>query len=395
MLDDVRFLIPFDEEVSDSGYRLFMPFKKVHHQGVTKDFTQQDGSEMVANFKRPMPDYPLPVNERHDDSVGIYGFIDDLRVGEQGVEWRPKFFEGKEETLKQKGFLYASPEVVFDGYTGVYDGEKYKNVALGVAITPRPRLGRATLVFSEGEWSEFEQVQDEPTEEKMVEFNEEQVESVKQEVEHNILTFLRDLFVRAEREPEPEPVETVEPEEASQPNVVNLEEMLDALRQEFNEKLEEKNAKITELGEALQEKEAALDEVSDAKQQVETEKRLMEFAEVAGEIAGLPSEPSEFAGVLMWLSDSDETEEKTYFNQVLVTLKSLGNRERMAALFSEIGHESAVPKTAADRYERMVKEKMEGGASRAEAIQAVFSENPDLYREYNQETVKTIRPSKE
>jgi hypothetical protein len=387
---EINFLIPFDE-ASEGGWRLFFPFRKVHHMGIIKDFTQEDGEQMVANFKAPVPDYPLPVNERHDDSVGIYGFIDDLRVGDGGVEWRPKFFEGKEDVLKQKGFLYASPEVIFDGYTGVYDGEVYKNVALGVAITPRPRLGRSTLVFSDGEWSEYEQ-ETVDMEGEMVEtaFNEEQVEEVKKEVEHNILTFFRDLFASSKDEPET----TVE-EEGEDVPAVNLDEKLDTLRQEFSEKLEEKDAEITRLGEALQEKETALTAIDEEKQRAVTEKRLMEFTETASEIAGLPVEASEFADVLMWLSDTDETEGQLYFNQIVDTLKALGNREKMAALFGEVGHEGATPKSAEDRYERMVKEKMDKGASRAEAIQAVFGENPDLYREYNDETVKKIRPSKE
>jgi len=379
MKNDLRFLIPFDSDELDDGWRLFFPFREVHHMGITKDFTAEDGEEMVMNFRRPVPDYKLPVNERHDDSVGIYGFVSDLRISERGVEWLPEFREGAVDTLRDKGYLYASPEVWFNGYEDV-SGKYYNNVALGMAITPRPRLGAATLVFEDGNW-----VEQDNSEESMSEVNnalsEDNVEQMKQIAEDavklNLGSWFMDLFKRepASEEDEDEPGDSSEDTDNAQ---------------EFADQLQTKDAEITALQEALSEKDGELTVYNEAQAKAERELRMLQFSEKASKIEGLPEEATDFAEVLLWLEDNDESEEKVYFNRIVSVLETLGNREKMASLFGEIGHEGHEAESGDSKIEKLVKEKEANGMSRGDAVVAVFSEHPDLYAEYDTEHVKNI-----
>ena len=383
MDNEFQFLIPFNEHTLDDGWRLYFPFREVHHRGIVKNFTLADGEEMVANFKTPTPDYKLPVNERHDDSAGIYGFIGDMRVTEHGVEWLPDWRDGAVKSLQDKGYLYASPEVAFFGYQTV-GGDVLNNVALGMAITPRPRLGGATLVFEDGDWVEQTENPEARMDEKdeKTALSEEQVTAIaEQAVAKNfgemILEFLRGKKDSVIDEPKAEDVD-------------------ETGAQEFAEQLQAKDAEITTLSEAIQAKEVEIAEYTDeiakrASEQALTERelRLVQFSELAGEIAGLPEDPGEFAEVLIWLEDKDDSDEKVNFNRVVAVLKTLGNREAMAALFAENGNEGR-GESDDGKIERLVKEKVTTGMTKGEAYTAVFSENPELYTEYDRNNTKQV-----
>ena len=146
------YFIPFAER--DDGYYLFFPLGTTWHRRRKIEFTADDAEEMVANFKQhDVPGYDLPINILHKDEYGVFGVIEDLRLADGEVQWKPEWRPGKMEEVKSKGYRYASPEVWFEEYQS-RDGTIYDNVAMGIAITPRPRLGRATAVFSDdtGEW---------------------------------------------------------------------------------------------------------------------------------------------------------------------------------------------------------------------------------------------------
>jgi len=376
MQNDLHFLIPFEGYTSDDGWRLFFPFREVHHMGITKDFTIEDGEEMVTNFKRPVPDYKLPVNERHDDSAGIYGFVSDLRISDRGVEWLPEFREGAVDTLKSKGYLYSSPEVWFNGYEDV-SGKYYNNIALGMAITPRPRLGSATLVFEDGNWVE-QNNSEESMSEDITALSEDNVEQIKQiaedAVKHNFGEWLTSLF-----KSEPAIEDNESEQDAGEDNA-----------QEFADQLQGKDAEITALQEALSEKDSELVAYNEAKEKTERELRMLKFSDTASKIEGLPEEAADFAEVLLWLEDSDGSEGKVYFARVVSVLETLGNREKMAALFGEIGHEGHVAESNDSKIEKLVATSEAGGMSRGEALVAVFSEHPELYAEYDAEHTKNI-----
>jgi cation transport regulator ChaB len=396
MADNVRFLIPFSEPTDSGGWRLFFPFKEVHHMGMKVNFTRADGAEMVNNFKLPVPDYPLPINERHDDGAGIYGRVADLRVGENGVEWRPEFNDGAAKSLRDKGYMYASPEIQFRGYVGVYDGKEYNNVALGVAITPRPRLGAATLVFSDGEWAELEDGAEGDAEDTIMEeqnmsndtaLNEESVKEIaRDEVRKNFGEWVMSLF-----EHKPSPADQAEALKEEPGN--EQEENHDDVVREYSEKLSEKDAQIAALQDALAETERRVALFEEQKEAAVRAQRLMEFSEIAEEIPGLTEAPAEFAETLMWLNDIDATEEKVHYSKILAVLKVLGKREAVAALFTEAGHDGQDSETVEAKIGRLVAEKVAGGATQARALQELFSEQPELYAEYNRKNLKPIRNS--
>jgi hypothetical protein len=95
----------------------------------------------------------------------------------------------------------------------------------------------------------------------------------------------------------------------------------------------------------------------------------------------------------MWLNDIDATEEKVHYSKILAVLKVLGKREAVAALFTEAGHDGQDSETVEAKIGRLVAEKVAGGATQARALQELFSEQPELYAEYNRKNLKPIRNS--
>jgi hypothetical protein len=391
----IAFFVPFDENIGDGDWKFFFPFRTVHHMGLTIDFTRERGENMVSNFNNRIPDFDLPINLQHNDGLGVYGHIAGLRVGDECIEWLPKFNDGAVTEIKSKGYKYASPEVVFDGYQGVYDGKYYSDVALAIAITPRPRLGRETLVFSEGEWHPLEG-DDEDTEEIMTEvtLNEEQFGELNKTIGARVGEFFIKLIGGQgdEDTPEPEPqpdVQEAELQDGQEP------EMSEAEKQEFAEQLKAKDTQIAEL-EVQAAKVAELEEKAQkydeqlrlAEEKAETERqnaRRVAFAETAKEIHGLPEMELDFAEELMWLDDADESEEKVHYNAIMNVLRALGEQEKTSKLFGEAGHDSDEPKKIDERMDALVAAKVKEGKSVAEAYAEVFKENPTLYKEYDSE----------
>ena len=397
MAEQIEFLIPFDDNASGDGWRKFFPCRTVYHMGQTIDFTVDRAENMVKNFKSRVPDYDLPINTLHADELGVYGHIADLRVGDNWVEWLPLFNDGAVEEIKNKGYRYASPEIIFDGFQGVYDGQVYRDVALAIAITPRPRLGRDTLVFSEGDWKAYEG-DDEDKEKIMTELklSEEQMGELKEGFFAQAGNFFSKLINGNVATIEP----VVEPEVVQEPKVEDTK---------FAEQLEEKAAEILALEEKQRVQEAEMQELKDkaqkydeqlklAEEEAETQRqnaRKLSFAETAKEINGLPETELNFAEELMWLEDADASEGKVHYNTLLNVLRALGEQEKTAKLFGEIGNDGSVAKTVNERVDDLVAAKVKEGMGKADAVKAVFADNPGLYKEYDSENTKAIKSIRE
>jgi hypothetical protein len=407
MAKKIEFYIPFDENIGDGEWKFFFPIAKVHHMGQTIDFTRERGENMVSNFKNKIPDFDLPINILHDDGLGIYGHIADLRLGDRCVEWLPNFNDGAVDEIKAKGYKYASPEIIFDGFQGVYDGKYYSDVALAIAITPRPRLGRDTLVFSEGEWIQMSG-DDEDTEEIMpeVKLNDEQFDELNKSIGARIGEFFVKLLGGHEDEvvPDPEPEPTPEPVVPQETELQEEQEpeMSEEEKAEFAEKLEEKDSKILELEEKMQELEEKAQKYDEqlrlAEEEAEKERqnaRKLAFSETAKEIHGLPEMELDFAEELMWLEDADESDEKVHFNTILNVLKALGEQQKTAELFSEKGNDSSTPQSVNEKVDALVAAKVKEGKDIVEAYEEVFGENPGLYKEYDEANTKTLKSKRE
>jgi len=399
MSEPVDILIPF-EEMSDDGWRLYMPFKSIHHMGSKVDFDFGRGEEMVSNFQAGVPDYPLPINERHDDSAGIYGSIADMRLSERGVEWLPNFREGAVEALKKKGYRYASPEVMFSGYTGVYDGQEYNNVALGMAITPRPRLGADTLVFSDGQFTSLDDYEKnlDDKENGMEDVQEEQTQfrKILNDLTAKLDTLLNHTSLEEEELEDAEEVELednieeeAELEEAQEDENLELKALADELenklREEFSEALEEREAEITELSDQLEEEKARNAKLSKQYAEAERKQRLNEFADQVEEWPGIIVDTHDFAETMMWLHDNNEQ----HYKRVTQVITALHNQENMANLFAEFGTES-YGNDPVSRFENAVMSKVNEGMNYDEAMQAVRKEHPGWYKEYDKEATKPI-----
>lgn len=382
MGDMPQLLLEFNETMGDS-WRLFMPFKTIHH-GVKKEFTLNDGIEMVSNFKQHVPDYDLPINALHRDEFGVYGKIADMRIGTRGVEWQPLFNDGAVVELIKKGYKYASPEVQFDGYTGVFDGKTYKNVALGIAITPRPRLGRDTLVFSDNddEWQEYNDNSATIVELKALALEYPQLKKSYMDMVARI-----EALELADNKSETTEKELVMPGD----------------NKELEVQLQEKEVAIVALTEEKvrleaekQHLEQQVAQFAEAKAQAEKvamqeryAKRQLEFAEIAKQISGLPE--SNFGEELLWLNDSDTTEDKVHYEKFFNVLKALGNQQHTAQLFKEVGHDGTAPVSVDVRFENLVKQAMsEHALDRSAAIQRVVRENAGLYAEYDRAMTKRL-----
>lgn len=474
------YFIPFSD-LGDNWYLLF-PTRKVWHRGREINFTKEKAEAAVNNFKIDnVPGYPPPINELHTDSTGTYGVISDMRVTDRGLEWKPKWRDGKLEEARKKGFSFISPEVVFSGYQHTYTGKKYDTpVFVGAALTPRPRLGVATAIFSDGKWeyvveeSLFEgikskvdqlwsffqgeegyelmaektedgekyskdaylitpdadkpstwkvRVESEPGEvtvkqlghaaaalhsyspgvtyrgKSLTGVTDEQVAAAKKKLvklykeqgvdEEEIPEYLfSDRRVDMAEEHDKNLLEQIlEKLEVKEEDKVDfsaeLESFGEQLRAEFAEKLEAKDAEITELQEAKELAESEAKELSEKFAEEERKHRLTEFADRAGEL-DVPVDASEFGEVLMHFHDSDDSEDKARYSQLITVLESAKYADE---LFEEMGSGGDIGDPV-KKFEALVQERVDNGDSYSDATLSVASERPDLYKEYDALTTK-------
>lgn len=372
MEDSGRFMVPFADLAEDKWFMVFPIGKTIHHMGTKKELTINDAIEMVSNFKSNIPDYDLPINTLHRDELGVYGVIGDVRIGNNRIEWQPRFRDGAIEELQQKGYKYASPEVAWSGYEGVYDGKKHNNVLLGIAITPRPRLGRGTQVFSDDGIVDYESTEDgqqQLVDELM------RLATVRPELTARV----KSLFAE---------IEERNTEKENKESNMNEEEM--AVQNDtpaVDARLQEKDAEITALQEEKAKLETELAQYAEkvrlaeaAEVQARLEKRKAEFADVA---KGMDLDEA-FGDELMWLNDADGTENKAHYEKMVATIKALRERVNTSALFAETGHDGQDYANPEAKLERLAKEKAEAtGVAYAQALTLVINDNPELYAEYS------------
>jgi len=411
-MSEMRYFIPFD--ATDTDWRLFFPVGTVWHRGKRIKFTKTDASELVSNFKKKVPDYDLPINMLHKDEHGVFGYVGDLRVGDTGnVEWKPEFRDEKAEEIKSKGYKYASPEIQFRQYQAL-DGKTHNNVAVGVALTPRPRLGRQAAVFSDGEWV----VEDDPAEEETMSLDfSEQLKAFVAPIAFG-LAELKVKFdelataVTAEPEPAPEPEAEpiVEPEPVVEPVVEpeatpvvekeptedeeEDEEMSKELEAKVDEQaaeLEDKVTEITTLSEQLAEAQAQLETHTAKLAEAEHAERLRQFSDELSEIETLPVEVEKVAPLMLEFADKVGEAE---YKDLLAIMKAMGNAAEVGAL-SEVGSDST-NNDATSRFDAAVrKHAEESGKSYADAIEVVAVQEPELYAEYDKATTKAMRQMQE
>jgi cation transport regulator ChaB len=373
MSDDLKFIVPFSER--EDGWYFYFPIgREVYHHGKSHELTPSDAQEMVANFKEhDVPGYDLPINVLHRDSAGIYGNIADLRATDTEVQWRPSFRDGKDEEIKDKGYRYTSPEIWFRDYQA-NDGNMYNNVAMGIAFTPRPRLGRDTAFFSDEDGWVIEEA----------EVDEEQIAK---SVFEKLKGWFNDTF------------SLPEDEFGMDNDTEDMEDDMSELEEKFAElegKLNEQSAQITNLSEQLQEANDALEaERSEKKEaltqlsEIEREKRLVEFTDGLKEIKNL--EADDVAPALMKLHDEDEEA----YEKIHTTLVALSNQIDESELFGERGH-SGVNEGVESKIDALVSERVEKfGEDEVTALEKVLSQNPGLYAEYDKKTVKSIKADRE
>jgi cation transport regulator len=412
-----QYFIPFAER--EEGWYLFFPLGTVYHWGRKIDFTEERAKEMAANFSdNDVPGYDLPINMLHEDELGVFGYIDDLRFANDELQWKPKWRPEKEEDVKDKGYKYCSPEVVFDGYQA-RDGKKFNNVAMGIALTPRPRLGRGTALFSEDGGWEFEEPEETAIWEiegvsrtlRMLRFlkNTEGMEQVASDalekmkaVAHKVI----DVFDDKEEEGDDmsdfdaEKVSAAIAETASKSILERLSdilkkeeptepedfsEQLAALQTELSELKEAKDAEIAEMAQAKSEAEARVQEYTDKLAEEERKRRLAEFEDQAKEL-NVPIEG--FAETLMYFSDADDSEDKARYAQMVAVIEAMGNAEKTAALFGERGSNSATSQSPSEKLDALIAARIESHKEGyAEATAFVAREHPELYAEYSRTVV--------
>ena len=422
MSENLQYLVPFAER--EEGWYLYFPLGEVYHGGTKVDFTEDRAREMVANFNEyKVPDYDLPINMLHNDSQGVFGYIGGLRFANSEVQWKPNFRPEKVEEIQDKGFKYCSPEVWFNGYQAK-DGKKFDNVAVGVALTPRPRLGRATALFSENEgWALADP--DTPEGEAAWEINAvtssmhtlrflkrvegmEQVataaleamkavahkvvdvfddktdkddvggtmsdidtEKISQEVSKSVGEKITDFLKGQFKEPEPK----------QDPEPKDFSAELEAQRVEMAEEIAKRDAELAEMAEAKAQAEAQVKEFNDKLAEEQNKRRLAEFEDKAKEL-NVPV--ANFAETLMYFNDADNSEGKTRYAQMVAVIEAMGNAERMAELFAEKGTDATQSKTPAGRLETLIAARVtETGESRAKATEVIAHSHPELYSEYS------------
>lgn len=418
-----KYFVPFAER--EDGWYLYFPVATVYHNRRKIDFTEDDAKEMVANFG-VIPDYELPINILHRDEFGQYGHVAALRFKDDEVQWQPAFRDDKMDDIKDKGYKYMSPEVAFKNYQSV-DGAVCDNVALGAALTPRPRLGKGTAIFSDedGQWElaeaepepipteystwrmrgitealdmlksleQYDGIQTDAREaiealkkvaHKVVDqFDEDQEENKmsdeinKEELAQTVVDRVKAFFEDKGKKDEQDP-----PSQAPTVDAEALKAQVDAkfaeFQADFDAKIAEKEQELADAQTAQVEAEAKVKEFSDKLANEERERQLVQFSETAKELE-VPVEPEVFAEDLMLLHDADKSEGKESYNRVISVIEAMRNADKYAELFSEKGTNGneGAPE---ERRDALIQAHMsENKCDVATATAAVIKAHPEFY----------------
>ena len=117
------------------GWNLLFPLGRViYHGGNTYYIGREEAQRLIGEFRRRRR--RVPIKALHDGER--VGYIENLRINELRLEWHPSW--ENLEAVQGMGFKYASPELEFGGDHPVLKA---------LAMVARPRLGRATVVFSD------------------------------------------------------------------------------------------------------------------------------------------------------------------------------------------------------------------------------------------------------
>lgn len=115
-----------------------LPIGKFYHNVYGEvNITQQMLEQMVANFKKGIPHYDLPVNIEHLDHLGAVGNIKDLILKDDGLYAELELTEEGQKLIEEKKFNYTSAEFV-ENYTDKKTGEQVGYTLVGLALTNKP-----------------------------------------------------------------------------------------------------------------------------------------------------------------------------------------------------------------------------------------------------------------
>ena len=207
-----------------------------------------------------------------------------------------------------------------------------------------------------------------------------------EELAKSVAEHIRDFLGLGKKEEikvEPDPV----PDGDFAEKMTELEERL---RNEFNEQMQAKDTEIQALTEAKGQVEAQATQLTEKLAEEEAQRRLAEFNEKA---TGLQVPVEGFGAILMYFHDADDSEDKARYNQVVAVIEAVKNQVDMAKLFSESGSDGEGSSTEA-QLEALVKQRMaETNESYGDAYSAVIGAHRELYKQYNEENVKSVSQS--
>lgn len=355
------------------------PGKFSHPQYGVIEITNEMLERFVDNFNRKVYQEHIPVDAEHQTKLsGALGYFREMKVGHNGkpgVWARIEFTDRGRQLVEEGAYKYFSPEF-YSEWTDPATGITHKDVLIGGAFTTRPFFkDKALEAISMSEFSEVIGENDYAEEAYLAD----SLYGLIREIAARVVEKALEESNMTEDKKEEATVETTEPIAASEAKA--LIEQNAALQ-----------AQLRSMSEELQ-------RYADTVERMRTEARRKAFSEIVtgrgGANDGGPQwfgDPEKHVEMLERLAKAfgeDSAELKDYIELQNATARAIAE----SAAFKEAGR--STPETSistASAIDARVRALIEAdkSLSPAKALERVLAENPELYRQYNNEFVKRI-----
>jgi cation transport regulator ChaB len=335
---------------------------------------EKDLNDFKENFEGNIRK-ELPITEGHsvgeEEKPAIGWFKKVINKGRDGlwavVEWTK---EGM-KLIKDKSYKYFSPEF-YTNYEDPETREKHKNVLVGGALTNRPYFkGLKAVVLSELILLR-EMTLEDILKKDVSELEDEEVAFIKEnkdKLTDEQKETLKDVLKEDEEKPDEELKKEEDKDEEAEEEEEETEEEKDA-----SEKMIVSKKALKFLETQAQEGVKAMEKwrTSEAKGYVQG----LTFSETNPKGKILPKSQDKVVNFLLSLSDKQQK-----------AFKEIMGEMPKANLFSEVGEGSGIPVKTSERINDLVKNKMSENKDLGyrQALEQVFSENPELQKEYSEE----------
>jgi hypothetical protein len=358
------------------------PGEYKHPDYGTIDLTKDRLANFITNFESNVYQSRLPINAEHKTTEdGAYGWITGLRQNDDGsVDGQVSWTDLGREAIENDRFQYVSPEW-FDRWKQASTGKTIKDVLVGAALTVRPFFkedAMRPLVASEQGWF---------------------LPAGRRNDQQSFAYFFTAATpispnggnAMADKQPDVQKGMTDAEAQKFAELSATVSEQADQIKA-LSETVTTKDAELKTASEELKQAKEQIGALTNSLTTLERQRRHDRFLNMATEFSGDHEQHVRFMELIADKTETGEASDE--FKQYVERETAVANQLKSANLFTEIGssRQNEVDKSAEAQLNAKAKEFQEKnpGMSFATAYSQIIDLNPDLYRQYREESRKGV-----